>query len=172
MTAFVILHTLVSVLPVGLGFAALVRYGMIDPKTRPGKWYVATMLAGAVSGFGFVLTIGFTPGQVLGLFTLALLAVGTLTPRGAWRRPGYTQTIAMSGSYLMLWVFLTTETLKRFPAGQPFASGQDDPALLPVRLVLLAGFVFGVAYQVLKIRTANNPAARLERILAQYRKAV
>jgi hypothetical protein len=171
MTAFTILHALVSVLPVGVGLAALVRHGTIDPRTRPGKWYVATMLAGAVSGFGFILTIGFTIGQVLGLFTIALLAVGTLTPRGAWRKSGYTQTVAMSASYLTLWVFLTTETLKRFPTGQPFATGPDDPALLPVRLVLLAVFGFGVAYQVLKIRAANSPAARLERILAEYRRA-
>jgi hypothetical protein len=171
MTAFVLLHTLVSILPVGLGLATLARYGTIDPKTRLGKWYVGTMLAGTVSGFGFILKLGFTPGQVLGLFTLALLAVSTLTLRGHWRKSGYTQTIAMSASYLMLWVFFTTETLKRFPLGQPFATGADDPALLPVRLVLLAVFAVGVAYQVMKIRAATKPAARLERLMAEYRKA-
>ena len=98
MTAFTLLHTIVSVLPVGFGLAAYARHGAIDPKTRLGNWYVGTMLAGTVTGFGFILTIGFTPGQVLGLVTLALLAVGTLTPRGTCRKAGYMQTMALSAS--------------------------------------------------------------------------
>jgi hypothetical protein len=171
MTAFTILHTIVSVLPVGFGLAAYARHGAIGPKTRLGRWYVGTMLAGTVSGFGFILTIGCTPGQVLGLVTLALLAVGTLTPRGTWRKAGHTQTIALSASYLLLWAFLTTETLKRFPTGQPFASGPADPALTPVRLILLALFVVGVTYQVLRRRAANRTEIRLERLTADYRHA-
>jgi hypothetical protein len=171
MTAFTLLHTIVSVLPVGLGLAAYARHGSVDPKTRLGKWYVGTMLAGTLSGFGFILTIGFTPGQVLGLVTLALLAVGTLTRRGTWRQGGYTQMIALSSSYLLLWVFLTTETLKRFPTGRQFASGPADPSLIPVRLALLALFVIGITYQALKLRAANRPAARLERLTANYRHA-
>jgi hypothetical protein len=166
MTAFTLLHTIVSVLPVGFGLAAYLRHGAIDPKTRLGRWYLGTMLAGTVTGFGFILTLGFTPGQVLGLFTLALLALGTLTPRGTWRPAGYTQTIALSASYLMLWVFFTTETLKRFPSGQPFATGPNDPSLLPVRFALLAAFIAGVAYQVLKIRAARGTKAQLARLAA------
>lgn len=164
MTAFTLLHTIVSVLPVGFGLAAFVRHGAIRPNTRLGRWYIGAMLAGTVSGFGFLFTSGFTPGQVLGLVTLGLLAVGTLTLRGRWRAAGYTQTIALSASYLMLWVFLTTETLKRFPTGQPFASGPADPSLLPVRLALLAAFVAGVGYQVFKIRSARTRA----RVRAAY----
>lgn len=171
MTAFTLLHTAVSVLPIGFGLAAFARHGAIDPRTRLGKWYVGTMLAGSVSGLGFLLTLGFTPGQVLGLFTLALLAVGTLTPRGHRREPGYVQTVALSTSYFMLLVFATTEMLKRFPAGQPFATGPNDPSLIPVRLVLLMLFVLGVAYQVLKVRAANRPAVRLQRLVAQDRPA-
>lgn len=168
MIAFTLLHTVVSLLPVGLGLAAYARHGAIDPRTRLGRWYVGTMLAGTVTGFGFILTIGFTPGQVLGLVTLALLAVGTLTPRGTWRKAGYTQTVALSASYLLLWVFLTTETLKRFPTGRPFASGPADPALIPIRLTLLGLFVIGVTYQVLKLRSVNRSEGRLERLTADY----
>src|SRR5262245_65227837 len=141
MPPFTALHTLISVLPVGFGLYAFARHGRIDPQTRSGKWYLGTMLAGTVSGFGFLLTLGVTPGQVLGLFTLALLLLGTLTLRGHWRQPGYTQTIALTTSFLLLMVFLTTETLKRFPTGQPFASGPADPSLIPVRLGLLAVYV-------------------------------
>lgn len=172
MTALIMVHTVLSVLPVGFGAVGYVRNGAIDPKTRAGKLYVATMVASALTGIGFLATLGFTPGQVLGMFTLGLVAAGTLTLGGHWRNAGYTQMLALSGSYFMLWVFFTTETLKRFPTGRPFAANANDPSLLPVRLALLALFVIGVSYQMLKIRAANRPAARLERVLAQYNHAV
>lgn len=158
-TAFTVAHTVVSLLPIGFGLAAFARHRTIDPRTRLGRWYLGTMLAGSGSGLGFVLTLGFTPGQVLGLLTIALLAVGTLTLRGRWRGAGYVQTLALSASYFMLMVFATTETLKRFPTGKPFATGPNDPALLPLRLVLLALFAAGVAYQVRAIRAARAAVA-------------
>jgi hypothetical protein len=171
MTPFTAFHTLISVLPVGFGLYALARHGRIDPGTRSGKWYLGTMLAGTVSGFGFVLTFGFTPGQVLGLFTLALLGLGTLTLRGRWRKPGYTQTVALTTSFLMLIVFLTTETLKRFPLGHPFASGPADPSLIPVRLGLLAGYVAGLGWQLWKVHEERVFDARVRRFLAVSRAA-
>src|SRR4051812_19665781 len=134
MTAFTLAHTAISLLPVGLGLAAYARHGRIDPRTATGKWYVGTMIAGAVTGFGFLVTIGFTPGQVLGLVSLALVLVGALRPAG------YVQTTALTTSFLLLMVFLTTETLKRFPLDHPFATGPADPALLPVRFALFAGY--------------------------------
>lgn len=156
MKAFTILHTLVSLLSVGFGLAAFLNHKAIDPKTRLGKWYLGTMLAGTLTGFGFILTLGFTPGQVLGLLTLGLVALGTLSLKGKWRPAGYTQSIALSASYLLLWVFLTTETLTRVPVGRPFATGPTDPSLLPVRLVLLSIFLAGVTYQVLRIRNSRK----------------
>src|SRR5262249_9596904 len=92
------------------------------------------------------------PAQVLTLLTLALLFTATFTFRGEWRRPGVVQTVSLSASYLLLMVFTTTEVLTRLPAAHPFASGPADPALLPIRLVLLAGFVVGLGYQLLQLR--------------------
>lgn len=156
MSPFGILHTTISILPIGFGLAAFLRDGTIDLKTKLGKWYFGTMLAGSLSSLGFIVTKGFTPAQVLTLVTLALLATAVLTVRGQWRKPGYIQTISLSASYLMLWVFTTTETLTRLPTGEPFATGPNDPALLPVRLALLALFTIGVAYQSLKIWSAKH----------------
>ena len=171
MTAFTLFHTALSVLPVGFGLAAFARHGVIDPKTRLGKWYLGTMFAATVSSFGFLPALGFTPGQVLTLLTLALLVVGTFTLRGGWRGAGYTQTVALSASYLMLMVFTTTEVLKRVPVGRPFAAGPDDPALIPVRLGLLIAFFVGVSFQVLRIRSNRRQTARLERTIAGYHAA-
>jgi hypothetical protein len=156
MSPFGIFHTAISVLPVGLGLLAFVRDGKIDPKTRVGKWYLGTMLVGTVSSWGFLPSKGFTPGQVLTLITLGLLAAGLFTLRGTWRKAGYVQTISLSASYLMLMVFTTTETLTRVPVGEPFASGPNDPALLPVRLALLLAFAAGVGYQVFRIRSTRR----------------
>jgi hypothetical protein len=156
MTAFILFHTAVSILPIGFGLLAFIRDGQIDPSNRLGKLYLATMLLGAVSSFGFIPSLGFTPGQMLTLITLALLFVGTFTLRGQWRAPGYVQIISLSASYLMLMVFATTETLKRVPLSHPFATGPTDPSLIPVRLALLVAFVMGVGYQVLKLRAADR----------------
>jgi hypothetical protein len=160
MTPFTAFHTLLSLLPVGFGFAALVRHGQIDSASRLGKWYIGTMLAGTVSAFGFLPTIGFTPGQVLTVVTLGLLLVGTVTPGGRWRTWGYTQAAALTTSFLLLMVFLTTEVLKKVPVGHPFASGPADPSLIPVRLTLLAAYVGVLGFQVLKIRAVRSRAAR------------
>lgn len=167
-TAVTLAHTAVSVLPVGLGLLAFARHGRINPRTHVGKWYLGTMLLGSVSAFAFVPRLGFTPGQVLTLATLALLAVGTVTLRGEWRRTGYVQTVALSTTYLLLMVFATTETLKHFPAGHPFAANAADPALVPVRLGLLAAYLIGLTYQLLRVRAVTSPTARLERAIAQY----
>jgi len=171
MTAFTLAHTLISVLPVGFGLYTFARRGGIDPTTRSGKWYLGTMLAGTATGFGFIATLGFTFGQVLGLFTLALLTIGTLTTRGQWRKPGYTQTVALTTSFLMLMVFLTTETLKRFPTGQPFASGPTDPALIPVRLGLLVAYFATLGHQLLKVHADRVFDARVARFFAASRAA-
>lgn len=156
MTTFGLVHTIISTLPIGFGLAAFIREGQINPKSQFGRLYLGTMLAGTVSSWGFLLTKGFTEGQVLTLVTLGLLLVGLFTLRGAWRQPGYVQSISLSASYLLLMVFATTETLVRVPRGEPFATGPNDPALLPVRLVLLTIFAVGVGYQVLRIRSMRH----------------
>lgn len=171
MTAFTLLHTAISLLPVGFGLYAFARYGGIDPRTHSGRWYIGTMLAGAVSGFGFIVTRGFTPGQVLGLFTLALVLLGTFTLSGRRRQSGYTQTVTLTTSFLMLLVFLTTETLKRFPTGQPFASGPADPSLIPVRLALLAGYLAVLGHQLRKVRAAQAFGAGVRKLLGVSRAA-
>lgn len=159
MSTFGILHTLVSVLPVGFGLVAFARLGRIDPRTRLGRLYLITMFAGTVSSFGFLVTRGFNPAQVLTLITLATLLVGLFTFRGGWRTDGIVQRIAFSTSYFLLWFFTTTETLTRLPKGMPIASGPNDPALIPVRLGLLLILAVGIAWQVRSLRASRTQPA-------------
>jgi len=143
-----IFHTVISVLPIGFGLAAFVRDGKIDPRTRLGKLYLATMFVGTISAFGFILTKGFTPPQVLTFATLGLLLTALFTLRGRWRGQGYVQNLSLTASYLLLWVFTTTEVLTRLPKGDPFATGPADAAFLPIRLVLFAAFLVVAGLQV------------------------
>lgn len=152
MSPFGIFHTTISVLPIGIGLYALVREGKIDLKTRAGRWYLGTMLAGTVSSWGFLPRNGFNVAQVLTLITLATLAVALFTIHGQWRKAGIVQTLALSTSYFLLWFFTTTETLTRVPVGSPFATGPNDPALIPVRLALLMALGVGGYLQVRAIR--------------------
>lgn len=156
-----IFHTAVSVLPIGFGLIAFIRDGKIDPRNRLGKLYLLTMLLGSVTALGFIPTHGFGPPQVLTLLTLGLLLASVLTLRGAWRGPGYVQTVNLTLTYFLLMFFTTTETLTRLPKGDPFASGPTDPALMPVRLLLLALLAIGLTLQVRALR-----AMRAVRVIA------
>src|SRR5258708_37748708 len=113
MSGFVLFHTAVSALAIPLGLLAFVRDGKVDPLNRVGKSYLAAMLVGSISAFGFILTKGFSPAQVLTVATVVLLFVGTFADRTKWvgRAGAYVQAFSLSASYLLLMVFTTTETL-------------------------------------------------------------
>jgi hypothetical protein len=162
MSIFGIIHTAISLLPVGVGLVAFRRHGLIDPRTRLGKWYVGTILAGTVSSWGFLPTNGFNDAQVLTLITLFTVLGSLFTFRGTIRPVGFIQAIGLSFSYLLLWVFTTTETLTRVPVGNPFATGPADPALIPVRLMLLGLFLIGIGLQSRAIHAVRSapPAMR------------
>ena len=163
MSAFVLFHTAVSVLAIPLGLLAFVRDGKIEPQNRVGKLYLAAMLVGSLSAFGFILTKGFNPAQVLTVATLVLLFVGTFADRTKWlgRTAAYVQNFSLSASYLLLMVFTTTETLVRVPFGHPFAANAESPVLLPVRLALLVAFVFGLGYQFFELHSARKNNAQV-----------
>jgi uncharacterized membrane protein len=151
-------HTAISILAIPFALVALLRDGKINPTNLVGKGYLITMLIGCVTAFGIYHHGGFGPGHVLSIITLVLLLIGFLAGRGSWlgRAAPYVQTISFSLTILLLMVFTTTESLTRLPVGHPYAANQDDPALGPVRLVLLIAFVVGVGYQVFKLRAAHK----------------
>lgn len=160
MSTFGLVHTAISVLPIPLGAYAFFRDGKIDPRNRVGKAYLATMLVGTVTGFAFAFTKGFNPpAQILSMATLVVLLAGMFAEKLQWlgHARAYVETASLSISYFLLMFFTTTETLTRLPVGHPFAANAESPELLPVRLVLLAGLVVGLGYQVHKLRTADHP---------------
>ena len=152
MSAYGVFHTILSLPPIFLGLLAFAQHRSFDPLTPAGKWYAITMFLATISGFGFLPTRPFVPGQVLTLVTLAFLLGGLFTIRGTLRAAGYVQAICLTTTYLLLMVFTTTEGLTRLPVGKPFAAGPEDPALLPVRVGLLVAFAVALGMQIVKLR--------------------
>jgi hypothetical protein len=154
LSVFGIFHTVISVLPVVLGAAALLRHGRIDPATRLGKGYIATLLPSIFTAFGLSSTGGFNPGHALGILALLLLLAGTLASRVRWlgRAAIYVQTLSLSASFLLLLVPGTNETLTRLPVGHPIASGPESPQVQMALAGLLVLFLAGSAWQVLRLR--------------------
>lgn len=158
LSALGIIHTTVSVLPIGFGVYALARQGKIDPRNWVGKWYLATMLFGSITAFGISKNGGFNAGHVLSAVTLSLLLAGIAANATQWFRrwSKYVETISLSTSFLLLMVFTTTETLTRLPVGHPIANGPDAPILGLVRLGLLLAYLSGVGYQVSQLRASSR----------------
>ncbi|MGQ0620025.1 MAG: hypothetical protein ACT4QA_08935 [Panacagrimonas sp.] len=150
-------HTLVSLIPIGAGLYAFVRFGRIDPAELSGKLYLVTMFIGSITAFG-LLKHDFNKGHGLSILTLLLLGVGWFAPRLALlgRKTELVRTISLSATYLLLWVFTTTETLTRIPVGHPYAANADDLKLMPIRLVLLVLFILGATLQVRGLRSPTR----------------
>jgi uncharacterized membrane protein len=146
-----VIHTLVSVPPIVLGVWAFLRDGRIDPSTRLGQAYVLSMVTSVVTSFGLSSTGGFNPGHGLGILALLLMVAGAFAPR-----EGYTRTLTYSTSFLVLLVPGVNETLTRLPAGQPLADSPQSPVVQGALAVLLGLFLFGAAYQVLKLRARSR----------------
>jgi uncharacterized membrane protein len=153
-------HTAISLSAVGFGFWELARRGRIDLRSLGGKLYAAAMLIGSVTAFGIFRHGGFTPGHALSAITLVLLGVAGLAATTSWfgRFAAYVETFSLSASFLLLWVFTTTETLTRLPAGHPIAAEPQSPLLMAVHGALLLSFVAGIAWQIRLLR--SSPAVQ------------
>src|SRR5690348_9445429 len=104
MSTFGIFHTAVSLLAVPLGLLAFYREGKIDPGNRIGKLYLLAMLVGSLTAFGFIVTKGFGPPQVLTIITLLTLLGAAYAESAKWlgRAGAYVQTLSASTSFLLL----------------------------------------------------------------------
>lgn len=134
-------HTALGLIAVAAGFAALLRHGAIGRGSRSGRVYLWFTLATCITGFFIFRHGGFGKPHALGIATLAVLAAAWWAERGVaaggWRR--YLATLGYTLTLFFHMIPGFTETLVRLPQGRPWASGPDDPRLVP-----LIGAVFGV----------------------------
>jgi hypothetical protein len=156
-----ILHTAISLIPVFVGAWALLRDGRIDPRAGIGKVYLWAMLASIFSAAGLSSTGGFNEAHALGVLTLLVLAVGYNTHRMRFLGglADYVQVLALSFSYMLLYIPAINETLKRVPPSQPLATGPDSPIVLALVGVVVTAFAIGASWQVLRLRAARRQPA-------------
>lgn len=156
-----ILHTAISLVSVVVGAWALLRDGRIDPGKRIGKWYLWGMLASIFSAAGLSSTGGFNEAHALGVLALLVLAVGYNTQRMRFLGglAEYVQVLAMSFSYMLLYIPAINETLKRVPPSKPLATGPDSPIVLGLVGVVMVAFVLGAGWQVWRLRASRRRSA-------------
>ena len=152
-------HTLIALVALVFGVAALIRDREILLDNRLGQLYLGTTLVAAATSLGIFRHGTFGPPHVLAVLTLVALAVGTLA--GATELFGRRARAVRIVSYtftLLLGHLIPgfAETLTRIPRGAPIAASPDDPILRPILGGLVAVFAVVVFLQ---LRRAKNATA-------------
>jgi hypothetical protein len=142
MTPFTFFHVLLSLIGIFSGFIAV--FGMIAGKRLDG-WtaiFLTTTALTSITGFFFPFH-GVTPGIVVGIVSLVILAVAIparyakhLT--GAWRKI-YAVTASMA-LYLNVFV-LIAQLFQKVPALHAMAPNGNEPPFLISQVVVLAIFI-------------------------------
>jgi hypothetical protein len=141
-STFTLLHVLISL--VGIGSGLVVLYGLLTAQ-RLDRWtalFVATTVLASVTGFAFP-NEHVTPGIVIGVLSLAVLAIAILARyghhlRGAWRSI-YVITAAIA-LYFNCFV-LVVQLFEKVPALHTLAPTGKEPPFAITQLIVLALFV-------------------------------
>jgi hypothetical protein len=146
MELYTLIHFIISLLAITSGFGVV--FGLIAGM-RLDVWtafFLATTVLTSATGFGFPIS-GVTPGIVLGVISLVVLAVAIYARyirllAGIWR-PAYviTAVIALYLNFLVLIV----QSFQKVPALKALAPTQSEPPFLIAQLVALAAFI-GLGY--------------------------
>ena len=136
-----VVHVFLSLIGISLGVVAI--YELLKAKT-PGRWtqaFLATTAATSLTGFLFPLH-GVTPAQVLGVLSLIVLIIASLSIyryhlQGIWRR---TYAIsAVMALYFNVFV-LVVQMFRRVPALSAVAPSQSEPPFQIAQLIVLLLF--------------------------------
>lgn len=148
------IHTLISVLPVGAAIYCFARYGGIQPRTKAGMVYIATLVLSVLTSFGLSSTGHFNPGHALGILALLAAGASALIPRLEFlgRARAYLATLGWSFTVFLLMVPGINETLSRLPVGNPIGNGPTSPAVQHALLAWVVIFIVGSSLQMLSLR--------------------
>ena len=150
LTPLGVLHTIVSLVAIAAGIAALVRYREISPRSRAGRVYVASTVVVCLTGFGIFQHGGFGPPHALGIITLATLGVAYAAGRGRFGRfSRRLEIVTYSLTFFFHSIPGVTESLTRLPYGHPLVKTQEDPVF---PMIYGAFFVIFLVLVVLQVR--------------------
>jgi len=150
-----IIHTAISVFAIMAALVALMQEGKVDQKSDPGKSYIALTILSCVTGFPIMKTGHLTGGHYLAILILVLLPVAIYAKqlRIFGKLADYVQVILMSATLFLSLIPAVIETLTRLPLGEPLAADPNAPFVQMWLKILLALFLTGTLYQVLKLRS-------------------
>jgi hypothetical protein len=154
------IHVVISLIGILTGVVVLI--GLIRGRRLNGwtAWFLASTAATSVTGFFFPFH-GVTPGIILGIISLFLLALAIFARYfrrfvGAWRSI-YVVT-AMIALYLNVFV-LIAQLFQKVPSLKALAPTQTDPPFLAAQLSTLLIFVLLTIAATIRFRSANLRSA-------------
>jgi hypothetical protein len=166
LSAFTLFHVVLSL--VGIGSGLIVLSGLLGSKRLDG-WtaiFLTTTVATSVTAFLFPFH-GVTPGIIIGLLSLVVLAIAILARyryglAGGWR-PTYVAT-SITALYFNVFV-LVVQSFEKVPVLRALAPTHSEPPFVATQLVVLAIFVTLAVVAVVKfhdvpIGAAHAPAGR------------
>ena len=154
-----IVHTLISLVAVGAGIVAFLRYGAISSRNGVGMTYIVTTVLTCLTGFPIFQHGGFGPPHILGVITLITLAVILAAERANvfGRASAYIATIGYSLTFFFHMIPAFTETSTRLPPSAPLTTGPDDPQLQAAIGIAFVGFLIGAVVQYRRLRKGGKP---------------
>src|SRR4051794_36492785 len=157
---FTLVHVIISL--IGIVSGIIVLFGMIAGKSLNGMTalFLATTVLTSVTGFGFPF-VHVTPGIVLGVLSLLVLAPALFARygrhlAGGWRR---TYVIAASTALYFNCFVLVVQSFLNVPALHALAPTQKEPPFAIAQLVVLVLFVVLTAKAAKSFRQTGAGAA-------------
>lgn len=150
-------HTLFSLISLACGIFLLISRGEIAADNRIGRLFLIATALTAMTALAIYQRGGFGPGHILAILALGAIGFGLLVGRGAARGSRRHVLAALAFSFTLLCQLVpgATETLTRFPLGNPLIARVDSPELQPVFLGLLAAYGLLALIQVWRLRQAR-----------------
>ena len=155
MKTLILIHVAISL--VGIVTGLIVMFGLLTAKRLEGwtRLFLGTTIATSVTGFFFPFN-GLTPGIIVGIISLVLLAVAVFARyarhlAGAWRWI-YVVT-AMVALYLNVFV-LIAQLFQKVPALTALAPTQTEAPFAVAQLLTLGLFLVSTIFAATRFRVA------------------
>jgi uncharacterized membrane protein len=158
-TPFGMFHTVLALMAVAAGFAALAKFREIGMATAWGRAYVLLTIATCVTGLFMFRHGTFDVPHTLAILTLVVLFLAIAAEKRAifGRLSRYVSVVGYSLTLFFHMVPGFTETATRVPEGAPLVSGPEAPELQAAVGAAFVVFLIGAALQVRRIRRERNP---------------
>lgn len=166
LTSLGAIHTALALIAIITGLAMVIRSGAITTDRALSPVYIWTTVLTCLTSFGIFQRGGFNIAHVLGILTLAAIALAVMAgaKRAFGRFSPYVETVGFSTSLFFHFIPGITETFSRFPQGAPLFAGPEDPQLAKVLGGVFLVFVVGVLVQVWRLKT-TPPGLRHPRLV-------